>query len=57
MRSVRLKLITLPGYLLRRARAQGIALPENTRLYDLIKRKESQYERERISAGLPGPWQ
>lgn len=47
----------ITGYLLRRARAQGIALPENTRLYDLIKRKESQYERERISAGLPGPWQ
>jgi len=41
---------------LRRARAQGISLPENTRLYDLIKRKESHYERERIGSGLPGTW-
>ena len=47
----------ITGYLLRRARAQGIALPENTRLYDLIKRKESQYEHERIGSGLPGTWQ
>lgn len=47
----------ITGYLLRRARAQGIALPENTRLYDLIKCKESQYEYERIGSGLPGAWQ
>ncbi|MDF7660543.1 2-dehydropantoate 2-reductase [Erwiniaceae bacterium L1_54_6] len=47
----------ITGYLLRRARAQGIAVPENTRLYDLIKRKESQYEHERIGSGLPGTWQ
>ncbi|MCQ8226803.1 2-dehydropantoate 2-reductase [Pantoea trifolii] len=46
----------ITGYLLRRARAQGISLPENTRLYDLIKRKESYYERERIGSGLPGTW-
>ncbi|MEG3128538.1 2-dehydropantoate 2-reductase [Pantoea cypripedii] len=47
----------ITGYLLRRARAQGIAVPENTRMYDLIKRKESQYEHERIGSGLPGTWQ
>lgn len=29
-----------------------MALPENARLYELIKRKESDYER--IGAGLPG---
>lgn len=47
----------ITGYLLRRARAHGIAVPANTRLYELIKRKESHYERERIGAGLPGSWQ
>ena len=47
----------ITGFLLRRARAQGIALPENTRLYELVKRKESHYDRERIGAGLPGTWQ
>ena len=46
----------ITGYLLQRARAQGIAVPENTRLYELIKRKEQNYERERIGAGLPGTW-
>lgn len=46
----------ITGYLLRRARAQGIATPENSRLYELIKRKEQDYERERIGAGLPGTW-
>lgn len=46
----------ITGYLLRRARAQGISTPENSRLYELIKRKEQDYERERIGAGLPGTW-
>ncbi|QHM70133.1 2-dehydropantoate 2-reductase [Mixta intestinalis] len=46
----------ITGYLLQRARAQGIATPENSRLYELIKRKEQDYERERIGAGLPGTW-
>lgn len=46
----------ITGYLLQRARAQGIAVPENTRLYELIKRKEQNYKRERIGAGLPGTW-
>ncbi len=44
----------ITGYLLRRARAHGIAVPENARLYDLVKRKESEYER--VSSGLSRPW-
>lgn len=44
----------ITGYLLRRARAHGIAVPENTRLYEQIKRKESEYER--ISTDMPRPW-
>ncbi|WP_243078412.1 2-dehydropantoate 2-reductase [Pantoea sp. MQR6] len=47
----------ITGFLLRRARAHGLALPENTRLFELIKRKELHYDRERIGAGLPGTWQ
>lgn len=43
------------GYLLKRARAHGISVPENARLFDLIKRKENEYER--ISAGLSRPWE
>lgn len=45
------------GYVIRRARAQGLATPENNRLYEFIKRKEHEYDRERIGAGLPGTWQ
>ena len=45
----------ITGYLLRRARAQGLTAPENRRLYELVKNKESWYERERI--GLPRTWQ
>jgi 2-dehydropantoate 2-reductase len=44
----------ITGYLLRRARAHGIAVPENARLYDLVKRKESEYER--VSSGMSRPW-
>lgn len=44
----------ITGYLLRRARAHGIAVPENTRLYGQIKRKESEYER--IGTDMPRPW-
>ncbi|MBK0081870.1 2-dehydropantoate 2-reductase [Kosakonia sp. S58] len=44
----------ITGYLLRRARAHGIAVPENARLFDLIKRKESEYER--ISSDMSRPW-
>lgn len=47
----------ITGYVIRRARAQGLATPENSRLYEMIKRKEQDYERERIGAGLPGTWQ
>ncbi len=47
----------ITGYLLRRARSQGITLPENSRLYDLVKRKESQYERQPIRTGMPRSWQ
>ena len=44
----------ITGYLLKRARAHGIAVPENARLYDLVKRKESEYER--VSTDLSRPW-
>lgn len=44
----------ITGYLLRRARVHGIAVPENARLFDLIKRKESEYER--ISSDMSRPW-
>ncbi|STI84003.1 DJ-1 family protein [Escherichia coli] len=40
-------------FLLRRARAHGIAVPENTRLFEMVKRKESEYER--IGTGLASP--
>lgn len=42
----------ITGYLLRRARSHGMTLPENARLYELIKRKENEYER--IGAGMSG---
>lgn len=44
----------ITGYLLRRGRSHGIPLPENTRLFELIKRKENEYER--IGVGLPSTW-
>ena len=47
-------ILLLTNYLLKRARAHGIAVPENARLYDLVKRKESEYER--VSTDLPRPW-
>jgi len=47
----------ITGYVIRRARAQGLSTPENSRLYEMIKRKEQHDERERISTGLPGAWQ
>lgn len=45
----------ITGYLLKRARAHGIAVPENARLYEMIKRKESEYER--IGSDMSRPWQ
>lgn len=44
----------ITGYLLQRARAHGLTLPVNNRLYELIKRKENEYERS--SSGLSGTW-
>lgn len=44
----------ITGYLLKRARAHGINVPENARLYDRVKRKESEYER--IGTDMPRPW-
>ncbi|EOC1534029.1 2-dehydropantoate 2-reductase [Cronobacter turicensis] len=44
----------ITGYLLRRARAHGLTLPVNSRLYEQIKRKENEYER--IGTGMPRPW-
>ncbi|KNC08514.1 2-dehydropantoate 2-reductase [Klebsiella sp. RIT-PI-d] len=44
----------ITGYFLRRARAHGIAVPENTRLFEQVKRKESEYERS--STDMPRPW-
>ncbi|MGG5838976.1 2-dehydropantoate 2-reductase, partial [Huaxiibacter chinensis] len=34
--------------------AHGINVPENARLYDRVKRKESEYER--VGTDLPRPW-
>ena len=44
----------ITGYLLKRARAHGINVPENARLYDMVKRKESEYGR--VGTGMPRPW-
>ncbi|HKN05632.1 MAG TPA: 2-dehydropantoate 2-reductase [Buttiauxella sp.] len=44
----------ITGYLLQRARAHGLNVPVNSRLYELIKRKENEYER--TSTGLSGSW-
>lgn len=44
----------ITGYLLRRARIRGLTLPENSRLFETIKRKENEYER--ISTGVSGSW-
>ncbi|WP_435929288.1 2-dehydropantoate 2-reductase [Dryocola sp. BD613] len=45
----------ITGYLLQRARAHGLSVPVNSRLYELIKRKENEYERS--SSGLSGAWE
>ncbi|WP_114191542.1 2-dehydropantoate 2-reductase [Edaphovirga cremea] len=44
----------ITGFLLRRARSHGLLLPENSRLFEMIKRKENEYER--VSSGMPGTW-
>ncbi|CDH22917.1 2-dehydropantoate 2-reductase [Xenorhabdus bovienii] len=42
----------ITGFLLRRARAYGLSIKENTIIYQFIKRKEEEYER--LSPHLPG---
>ncbi|MGC6387837.1 2-dehydropantoate 2-reductase [Ewingella sp. S1.OA.A_B6] len=44
----------ITGYIIRRARKHGLSVPVNTRLFELIKRKENDYER--FGSGLPGTW-
>ena len=44
----------ITGFLLKRAWAHGIPVPENTHLYELVKRKESEYER--VGTDLPRSW-
>ncbi|ADP11777.1 2-dehydropantoate 2-reductase (KPA reductase) [Erwinia sp. Ejp617] len=45
------------GYVIRRARTQGLSTPHNSRLFEFIKRKEQDYDRETIGSGLPGTWE
>jgi len=45
----------ITGYLVRRARINGIPVPINASLYEQIKRKENEYER--TSSGLSGSWE
>lgn len=42
------------GFFLRRVRAYGIVVSENIRLFEMVKRKESEYER--IGIGLFRFW-
>ncbi|MGS9064243.1 2-dehydropantoate 2-reductase, partial [Salmonella enterica subsp. enterica serovar Infantis] len=37
-----------------RARVHGLAVPENSRLFEMVKRKEIEYERS--GTGMPRPW-
>ncbi|WP_075180461.1 2-dehydropantoate 2-reductase [Pantoea sp. 1.19] len=46
----------ITGYLLRAARRMGIATPENSRLYERIKRKEQYHEQQRSGTDLSGTW-
>jgi 2-dehydropantoate 2-reductase len=54
IRAQRTEIDYITGYLLKRARAHGIAVPENARLFELVKRKENEYER--VGTDLPRPW-
>lgn len=45
----------ITGHLLRVAHQHGLDIPENNRLFNLIKKKESDYDRHRFS--LSGAWQ
>ncbi|CAJ0991375.1 2-dehydropantoate 2-reductase [Sodalis praecaptivus] len=42
------------GHILRRARAHGLSVPENQRLFDLVKRKEESYGQN--DSSLSGRW-
>ncbi len=44
----------ITGYIIRRARKHGLSIPVNMRLFEMIKKKENDYER--FSSGLPGTW-
>ncbi|WP_159866598.1 MULTISPECIES: 2-dehydropantoate 2-reductase [unclassified Raoultella] len=44
----------ITGFLLKRARTHGLAVPENARMFELVKRKENEYER--VGTDLPRPW-
>jgi 2-dehydropantoate 2-reductase len=44
----------ITGFLLNRARAHGLSVPENARLFEQVKRKENVYER--VGTDLPRPW-
>ncbi|MEF3092483.1 2-dehydropantoate 2-reductase [Enterobacter sp. 10-1] len=44
----------ITGFLLKRARAHGLAVPENARMFEQVKRKENEYER--VGTDLPRPW-
>lgn len=44
----------ITGFLLNRARAHGLSVPENARLFEQVKRKENIYER--VGTDLPRPW-
>ena len=45
------------GYVIRRARTQGLSVPANCRLYEFIKCKEQNYDHVSIRSGLSGSWQ
>ena len=44
----------ITGHVLRRARAHGLNVPENQRLFDLVKRKEESYGQ--IDYSLSSRW-
>ncbi|HDU4043339.1 TPA: 2-dehydropantoate 2-reductase [Klebsiella aerogenes] len=44
----------ITGFLLNRARAHGLSVPENARLFEQVKRKENTYVR--VGTDLPRPW-
>lgn len=46
----------ITGYVLRRARRLGLSVPENNRIFTLIKQKEQYYEQKQPGTGLPGAW-